>query len=161
LLADPALQAIDLELAREPREIAGQQQPAFEAVQRLEQRGREATRRAEPGAGRNVGERRDLVLRFGDAHHRECFADERMLDVFEARDLFDLGVLEEHAGPERAVDRDPHVLVDRGREQEAAVVLVIRRQIGAAAAERDAQRAACDQHEARVIVGTAGTLARL
>src|SRR6185437_15040256 len=44
LLADRAREPIDLELACEAREIAGQQQAALEAVQRLEQRGREASR---------------------------------------------------------------------------------------------------------------------
>ena len=57
-------------LARESRQIAGEQQAALELVQRLEQRGREAARRAEARARRNIGERRDLVLELGDAHSR-------------------------------------------------------------------------------------------
>ena len=144
LLADVATEPLDLELARELRDIGRQQQAVLVARQRLEQPGREAPRRAEPGAGRDVGERRDLVLRLGDAHHEKRLADDRMLDLLDALDVLDLRVLEVDAGRERARDRDPHVLVDRRRDRRGAAV--VRREIGATTAERDAQWATSDQH---------------
>ena len=49
-------------------------------------------------------------------------------------------------GDERPHHRDVDVLVDRRRDQEAAVLAVVGRQVGAAAAERDAQRTARDDH---------------
>ena len=44
------------------------------------------------------------------------------------------------------VQGDVDVAVDRGRDQEAAELAIIGRQVGAAAAERDAERASDDDH---------------
>ena len=69
LLADRLAEPVDLDLAGQLGQLAGMQQPPAVRVERLEQRRGEAARRAEPGAGRNVGQRRDLDLRRPEAEH--------------------------------------------------------------------------------------------
>ena len=61
-------------------------------------------------------------------------------------DAFELGVLEEVVVDERAVDGDVAVPVDRRRDHERRPLAVVRRQVGATAADRDAQRRPGDQH---------------
>ena len=63
LLADRLAQPFDLDLARQLRQLVRMQQPPPVRVERLQQRGREAARRSEAGAGRDVGQRGDLDLR--------------------------------------------------------------------------------------------------
>ena len=61
---------------------------------------------------------------------------------------FDGRVLEQYVVVEVSVHRDVDVLRDRGGDQKAVAGLsVVRRQVGAAAAERDAQRGTGDDHE--------------
>src|SRR3989442_1064970 len=69
-----------------------------------------------------------------------------MVDFFHAVHVFQLRILEEDALDERPHDRDVDVIVDRGGNQEAAVMPVVRGQVGPAAAERDPQRASRDDH---------------
>ena len=125
-------------------------------VQRLEQRGGEAAGGAEPGAGRDVGHAGDLQVAAVDA--RPARSASRMIGCCSsprARDALQLRVLDDQLGHEGLVDRDVDVLVDGGRDQEAAVLAVVGRQVGAAAAERDAQRAARDDHRGVSRVGLA------
>ena len=63
LLADRLAEPIDLDLAGELGELVRVQQPPPVRVERFQQRRREAARRAEAGAGRDVGKRRDFDLR--------------------------------------------------------------------------------------------------
>src|SRR5688500_16516101 len=71
-----------------------------------------------------------------------------MLRVGSGRYAFDCGVLEQHIVVEVVVHRDVDVLGDRRRDQEpVARVSVVRRQIGAATTQRDAQRGTSDDHE--------------
>ena len=66
-------------------------------------------------------------------------------------DVLELRVLQEDARRERPHHRDVDVLVDRRGDEEPAVLPVVGRQVGAAAAERDAKRTAGDDHESRLL----------
>src|SRR5205085_8543261 len=63
LLPDRLAQPIDLDLASEPRHFARMKQPLPPVVERADERRGEAARRAETGAGREIGEGGDLDLR--------------------------------------------------------------------------------------------------
>src|SRR6476661_5751132 len=69
-----------------------------------------------------------------------------MLDVLGPIDVLEPGVFQEDPLDERAHDGDIHVLVDRGREEEAPVLAIVRRQVGPAAAQRDPEGTARDDH---------------
>ena len=60
LLADGLLQEVDLELAGLAGELLGRNELALERVEAVEQRDREAARRAETGVGRHVGQAMQL-----------------------------------------------------------------------------------------------------
>ena len=60
-----SLQDVDLELARLARELLGRDELALERVQAVEQRDREAARRAEPGVRRHVGQAVELEAALG------------------------------------------------------------------------------------------------
>ena len=91
---------------------------------------------------------RDDLDAGADVVGAQHLADDRVLDLVGLVDPLELAVLEEVVVGERAVDRDVDVLGDRGGDDHAAVLLVVRRQVGAAAAEGDPQRRAGDQHAA-------------
>ena len=146
LLSDRLVQAVDLDLAGRAREVVRQDRAAAMRVERLHERGRETAGRAEAGAGGDVGERGDLDLRRAEVEHPDGLADDRMLDVVGTLDVFELRVLEEDAADERPHHGDVDVLVDRRGDEEAAVLAVVRAEVGAAAAERDPQRATGDDH---------------
>src|SRR3546814_18894282 len=61
-------------------------------------------------------------------------------------DPLELGILDEIVGPEGAVQRDVDVAVYRGGDHQPAVPLVVPGKVGAAAADRDAQRGLGDDH---------------
>ena len=63
LLADRLAELVDLDMAGLLGELARMDDAAGLSMQGAQQRGREAAGRTEPGAGRNVGQRRDLDLR--------------------------------------------------------------------------------------------------
>ena len=90
------------------------------------------------------------ISRYGARTPRELqrFADDRVLDLVHGSHALELRVLDDQLVDERAMERDVDVLVDRGRDDEAAVLAVVRRQVGAAAAEGNAQRAPRDDHGA-------------
>ena len=115
-------------------------------VERLHERRRKAARRSETGPRGNVSKRRDLDLRRLETDHPQHLADDRMLDLVDRVDVFELRVLEKDARRERPHRRDVDVLVDRRRDQKAAVLPVIRGKVRAAAAERDTQGTARDDH---------------
>ena len=56
-------------------------------IERLQQRRDEASRRAEPGAGRNVRQCRDLDLRRLEAKDLDRLANDRMLDLIDQVDV--------------------------------------------------------------------------
>ena len=68
-------------------------------------------------------------------------------------DALDLRILDDQLAHERLVHGDVDVLVDGGGDEEAAVLAVVRRQVGAAAAEADAQGTAV------MIIGVSRALA--
>jgi hypothetical protein len=86
-------------------------------------------------------ERRDL-----DARDPQRFANDRMLHLVDRAHALDLRVLDDQILDERVVQRDVHVLVDRRRDDEAAVLAIVGRQVGATAAEGNPQRASRDDH---------------
>src|SRR5262249_41804259 len=70
----------------------------------------------------------------------------RVADVLDPVHFLHLRVLEEDARDEPLVHQDVDVLVDRRGDEEPAVLLVVRRQVGPPAAERDAEGAAGHDH---------------
>ena len=87
---------------------------------------------------------------------RQCrhqrLAQDRVADLARVVDLLELRVLQPVAALEDRVREHVDVLVDRPADEEAAVLAVVGRQVGAAAAERDAQRRAAedDAHRGRL-----------
>ena len=79
----------------------------------------------------------------------ERLAQDRVADLARVVDLLELRVLEPVAALEDRVREHVDVLVDRPADEEAAVLAVVGRQVGAAAAERDAQRRAAEDHAHR------------
>ena len=142
-------EAVDLDVARQLGELVGMEQPSPVRVERLQERCREAAGRAETRAGRNVGECGDLDLRRPEVEFEQRLANEPVLHVIDPLDVLELRVLQEDARREGPHHGDVDVLVDRRRDQEPAVVLVVGRQVGAAAAKRDPQRTAGDDHRWR------------
>ena len=64
-------------------------------VERLQQRRGEAAGRAEPGAGRDVGQRGDLDLRRPEPEHPDRLADDRVLHLVDRVDVLELRVLQD------------------------------------------------------------------
>src|SRR5580698_7947317 len=71
-----------------------------------------------------------------------------MLDELDRRNDLGLRVGETDVAEEALVGGDVDVLVDRRRDDVAAEAIAVRRQIGAAAAEREANGRARDDHDA-------------
>ena len=69
-----------------------------------------------------------------------------MLYILNAFDPFHLRVLDDQFGDKCAVKGNVDIFVNSGRYQESTMVLVIRGKIGAAAAKRDSERTARDNH---------------
>src|SRR5262249_32687171 len=95
----------------------------------------------------------DLDLRRAEVLHAQRLADDRMADLVDAQDGFDVGVLEVNARRKGARDGHVHVAIDRRGGEESPEPLVVGRQIGAAAAASDAKGTAGDDHREE---GTAG-----
>ena len=122
------------------------QQPPAMRIERLQERRGKAAGRAEARAGRNVRERRDFELRRPEVEQLDRFANDRMLHVGRRLDVLELRVLQVDAFGERTHHRHVDVLVDRRRDEESTVLAVVGRQVRATATERDAKRAARDDH---------------
>ncbi len=108
-------------------------------VQRLEQGRGETARRSQPGAGRDVRHGSNLEASLLQAGQFQRLADNRMLDLFDGFDPFQSGILDDEFRGETVVQCDVNVFVDGRCHQEPAILFVVRRQVGAAAAEADAQ----------------------
>jgi hypothetical protein len=61
-----------------------------------------------------------------------------MLDLFDVAGLFEMRVLQKVAVDEAPVDRDVDVFVDRRGNEKTAVIVIVRRKVRPAAAQRDA-----------------------
>ena len=147
LLAHRRSQAVDLDLAGQTGDLAGVQRLLLERTERLDQRGGERPRRTESGARWDVGERGDLDLPGIRRHHPQRLAHDGVLHIVHAIDVFQMGVLEEDPGRERANHRHVDVLVDGGGDESTAVVAIVGRQIGSPPTQRDTQRASHDDHD--------------
>ena len=146
LLADLLLEQVDLDVAGLLGQLARVDQVLLVGVERLQQRGREAAGRAEAGAGRDVGHAGDLQRAAVDLHQAHRLADDRVLELVGRWHPLQAGVLDDQVVDERVVDRDVDILVDRAGDQEAAELLVVGGEVGAAAPQRDPQRATRDNH---------------
>src|SRR5581483_9816102 len=96
-------------------------------------------------AGGHVGDRGDLQRRAVPVA-QQALAQDRVADLSDLVDLLELGVLHPVAALEDRVHQHVDVLVDRGGDEKAAVLAVVGRQVGAPAAQRDAQRRAAEDH---------------
>src|SRR2546423_15197403 len=72
-----------------------------------------------------------------------------MFDLLDRLNALELRVLDDDLLLKRAVLRDVDVLVDRRGDEKTAVFAIVRRQIGATAAERNTQRRTGNDHEKR------------
>ena len=138
LFADGFAEFVELDVAGLFGEFGGGDEALFRRVERFEERSREAAGGAETGAAGYVGHRRELDVRIGDAGEFHRFADDRMLDLVDVIGAFEFGIFDYDARLKRAVLREVDVFVDGRGDEEAAELTVIRRQVGAAAAEGDA-----------------------
>ena len=146
LLADRLLQDVDLDLARLLGQLAGVDQVLLR-VQRLEQGRGEAARRSQPGARRDVGHAGDLQPEILPAHQPQRLADQRVLDVLDPLHLLHLRILQEDSRHEPMMDQDVDIFINGRGDEEAAVLLVVGRQVGPPAAERDPERATGHDHK--------------
>src|SRR5947209_18381029 len=69
-----------------------------------------------------------------------------MLQMFCRWDPLESGVFHDQLVNKSLVDSDVHVLVNCRSDRDATLPLIVRRQVGPAATERDAERAAGDDH---------------
>ena len=75
----------------------------------------------------------------GDTDEFEGFAEDGVLDVVDAGGAFEFGVFDDDLLLKGAMLRKVDVFIDGGGDEETAVRLIVGREIGAAAAERDAE----------------------
>ena len=139
-------QKVDFDVAGLLGQDLARDEILVERVQRAQQRHRETAGRAQARTRRNIGHADDLQVRRRHRHHSQGFANDRVLDLVHGLHHLDRRILDEVFGLEGLVQRDVDVLIDRGGNDEAAVFAVVGRQVGAAAAQGDAQRAAGDDH---------------
>ena len=95
LLSDGLLQALDLDLAGQPCQVAGQHGLHPVRAQRTQQRRGEAPGGAQAGARGNVRERADLDLRIFEVQRLQGLADDRVLDLVRVLNVLQLRVLDE------------------------------------------------------------------
>src|SRR5690242_6885984 len=81
-----------------------------------------------------------------DPDQLQGFANDRMLDFVRPGYRFHLGIFQDDSFGEALVQRDVNVFIDGGGNYKSRVLAVIRRQVSAAAAERNAQRTAGNNH---------------
>jgi len=146
LLADGFLEALQFDFTRLRGEFGGMNEIFFVRVQRLEQGGGKTAGRTEAGAGGNIRHGSQFQPVSVHADHRKGFADDRMFQPGRVRHAFQLRILHDQIRHERVVQGDIDVFVNGRRDEKSAELFVIRRQIRAAAAERDAKRRTRDDH---------------
>ena len=146
LLADGLAQQVDLDVAGLLGQLARVNQRAAVGVERAQERSGEAARGTEASAGGDVGKGGDLDLRLAEIELAQRLADDAMANRVDGLDVLDLGVLQVDAGGERLDDGDVDVFVDRRGDEEPLVLAIVRGEVGAAAAEGYAKRAANDDH---------------
>jgi hypothetical protein len=85
-------------------------------------------------------------MRIGDADEFQRFTDDWVFDVLDGLNALEFRILDDDVPLKRPVLRDVDVFVDRRGDEEAAVFTIIGRQVGATAAEGNAQRGSGDDH---------------
>ncbi len=119
LFSDGLLEPFDLDLAGELRQLARMQKAAPVRVERFQQRGSKASRRAKSGTGRDISQRGDLDLRRPEPEQLDRLTDDGMVHLVGSFDVLQLRVLEIDSGRERPHDRHVDVFVDRRRRSES------------------------------------------
>ena len=115
-------------------------------MQGVQQADQIAARRAQAGAGRNVGHGDDLD-RPPDAEQPQRFAAERVLEVGDVLDHLGFGVLDTYqVVHDRRVQIDEHVLVQRGGKDEAAMPGIVAGEVGATSAQGDPEGRTRNDH---------------
>ena len=146
LFSDGLFQAVDFDRARGFGELVRRHVLTFHRVERAQDAHRERSGRTKPRARRKVGDAHELDARRNLLAH-EGLAQDAVLDVLGPRHPLELRVLHAVVRSERAVvERDVDVLVDGRRDDEAAVVLVVGREVGAPASDGHAEGRAGDNH---------------
>ena len=147
LLADGLLEPVHLHFARLRGQFGRMHQVPLVGVQRLEQGSGEAARRPQARAGGNVRHRGQFQRLPAQSHQGEGFADDRVLQLGRLRHPFQLGILDDEVRHEGLMQGDINIFINGGGNEKAAVPLVVRRQVGAPAAQGDAQRRSGDDHK--------------
>src|SRR3954470_3521835 len=115
LFANWFAQFLELDAAGLLRQLGRMHQVLLQGVKGFEQRGRKASRRAQPRARRDIGHAGDLKVPLVDVNQPQRLPDNRMLDFTDRGRLFQLGIFEEETFSKPAVDIDVDIFVDRGR----------------------------------------------
>ena len=139
LFADGLAEFVELDIAGLFGEFGRGNQGALRSVEGFEERGGKAAAGAEARAAGDVGHRGELEVRIGDTGELEGFTDDGMFDLIDGGDALEFRILDNDLRLKRAVLRDVNVFVDRRGDEEAPVFAVVRRKVGAAAAEGNAK----------------------
>jgi hypothetical protein len=149
LLAHRLMQQVDLDAAGLLGEFLARDRILLPGMQRAQQGHRETARRAQARAGRNVRHAHDFQIRpRTHVHQAQGFAHDGVLDLVHGLDQFHLRILDDQLLAEGLVQRDVDVFIDGRRDDEAAMLAIVRGQVGASASQRDAQWRAGDDHVA-------------
>ena len=146
LLADGLVQFLQLDLAGLRGDLHRAHDVLFVSVQRFQQRRGETAGRTESAAGGDVGHRGDLQRAPVHLQKRARFTHDRMLQPARVLHTLKPRVFHDEVVHEGFVERDIDILVDRRGDEEPAMLLVVGREIRAAAAERDPEWRARDDH---------------
>src|SRR5436190_13114310 len=101
----------------------------------FQERGRKTSGRSQTSPGRNVGHACYLQVALLNVDQPERLPYYRVLDILDRRGLFQAGILEQKAVYEPPMDIYIDILVDCRCDKKPAMLAVIRRQVGAAAAQ--------------------------
>src|SRR5215211_3227444 len=151
LLADAALELVDLDRAGGLGQLGRRRLPPRRELERLQDADGVRARRPEPRARRDVGRRGDLE-RPAVPVPQQRGPEDRVTNLLRGLRLLVLQVLEDVARPEAHARDDVDVLVDRRGDHEAAGAPVVRGQVRSPAAEGHAQGGPCDYDAHRRIV---------
>src|ERR1700721_3470566 len=88
---------------------------------------------------RNVCKGGDFDLRYIQIQQLQCFANDWMLYIRHRGHLLQRRIFQVNAWFERPHDRDVHILVDRGGNQESLMLAGVRGEVGPPPPERDPQ----------------------
>ena len=128
------------------RQLPGTDRGLRQSMQRIQQSDQVTARRAHAGAGGNVGDGDDLdsILNVEILQRLAC---QRMLDILQTSDGLGFAVLNPNlVVKDWRIYVQVHVLVDRHRQDEAAMLAIERGQIGSAAAKSNSKWCSCNDH---------------